>query len=493
MSDNGLPDDVGAEIVEPGAAALIETFRAIGYNLSSAVADIIDNSIAAGARNVWIDFIWAKENSSITIRDDGTGMTEKELISAMRPGTITPLANRGRADLGRFGLGLKTASFSQGRRLNVISRSAVDNQINFRGWDLDLVEKNNEWRIFKYLDNENLIATLNQQPSGTIVLWEIIDRVIFNQNKELITTAKFWEIAKDTEEHLSVIFHRFMERKTLQIWINGEVILPVNPFMADHPATQIFPDEAFDKGLVTIQGFVLPHAGKLSREKWLQTGGSKGWTARQGFYIYRKDRILVAGDWLGIFRKDEHTRLARIMIEIDSGLDFSWQLDIRKSRAIPPRMFQQELKRYGSEVRRYATEVFRHRGKQQQLKAKRSNFEFAWLAAENNGKEIFIINRQHPLVAAVYEQSGAAAKSIDDLLKLLELTLPVPSLILNETLNGGHSADNEPSGNDREVGHLMNAVFQRLLSNGSPREKAIEDLYFIDPFSNYHHLIEQLR
>ncbi|WP_214071828.1 ATP-binding protein [Mucilaginibacter sp. dw_454] len=493
MSDAELPDDVGAEIVAPQPAALIETFRAIGYNLPSAIADIVDNSIAAGAGNVWIDFSWAEENSSVTIRDDGQGMTEKQLIEALRPGTSNPLQERGRNDLGRFGLGLKTASFSQCRRLNVITKSRQEGIINFRGWDLDYVEKNDVWRIFRYCNDEELLGTLNKQTSGTVVVWTIIDRIIFNQHKHIITPAKFWDIVKDVEEHLAVIFHRFIEKKSLAIWLNNRQITAINPFMPDHPATQIFPDETFENGLVTIQGFVLPHAGKLSSERWSANGGSKGWTAQQGFYVYRKDRILVAGDWLGVFRKDEHTRLARIMIEIDATLDFSWQLDIRKSRAIPPRMFQQHLKRYGAEIRKRATEVFRHRGKQQKQKTSRNDFEFAWIVSEDNGRETFTINRQHPLVKALYEHSGEIRKSTDDLLKLLEITLPVPSLILNETLKGEYSSGSMPAVKESEVVRLMQAVYQKLRANGTTHDKALEDLYFIDPFSNYPHLIEQIR
>ena len=106
----------------PEAASMIETFRAIGYNLETAIADIIDNSISANARNIYINRIWRGGQSIITIKDDGDGMNSNEIIQAMRPGAKNPLSDRSENDLGRFGLGLKTASFSQCCKLSVLSK-----------------------------------------------------------------------------------------------------------------------------------------------------------------------------------------------------------------------------------------------------------------------------------------------------------------------------------------------------------------------------------
>ena len=108
--------------IPPSPKILVESMRDIGYNLNSAISDLIDNSIAANAKNIRINFEVNNESSLITVRDDGSGMSEDELICAMKFGSSDPLEERTKKDLGRFGLGLKTASFSQCRRLIVCTR-----------------------------------------------------------------------------------------------------------------------------------------------------------------------------------------------------------------------------------------------------------------------------------------------------------------------------------------------------------------------------------
>ena len=134
------------EITAPDAASMFESLRAFGYELPTALADLIDNSVFAGARNVWIDFEWNGAESTVSITDDGHGMAEKELVNAMRPGSRNPREVRDPKDLGRFGLGLKTASLSQGRRLTVRSKQ-VESTGFTRCWDLDHVAKTGDWYL----------------------------------------------------------------------------------------------------------------------------------------------------------------------------------------------------------------------------------------------------------------------------------------------------------------------------------------------------------
>src|SRR5579872_5411751 len=122
------------DIVAPDASAMIESLRAFGYDLPTAIADLIDNSISAGAKNVWLNFRWNGPDSFISVADDGCGMSRTTLINAMRAGSRSPLDPRTPADLGRFGLGLKTASFSQCRRLTVASKEKK-NSTCIRRWD----------------------------------------------------------------------------------------------------------------------------------------------------------------------------------------------------------------------------------------------------------------------------------------------------------------------------------------------------------------------
>lgn len=165
------------DIAEPRASALIESLRAFGYTLPAAVADLVDNSISARAHTVSITAHWAGPDSWIAVVDDGQGMTEAELIEAMRAGSQSPREARRRDDLGRFGLGLKTASFSQARELTV--RTRRDNATAERRWDLDVVAESGEWRLLREIDEQSRrLLPVDAMEMGTGVLWRRMDRVV---------------------------------------------------------------------------------------------------------------------------------------------------------------------------------------------------------------------------------------------------------------------------------------------------------------------------
>lgn len=361
-----------------------------------------------------------------------------------------------------------------------------------RSWNLDYVEKYNIWQILNYLSKNELSIELENRKSGTIILWENLDRIIYDENKNLITSIKFYEVIRDVEHHLAMYFHRFLETGRLKIWLNDQLITPWDPFLKDEKATQSFPSEYYADGRVKITGYVLPHASKITAEKWDIGNGIYGWTAQQGFYIYRKERLLVAGDWLQIFKKHEHTKLARVMVEIDSSLDFAWQLDIRKSRAVPPKMFADELKRYSIEIINLAVNVFKYRGKQKQRKSGRSTFAFVWITREDSGRDYFKINRAHPIVRSV-KAKLSKKNELEILLKLLETTLPVPAIVLNENQNSDQPSSAGIPIDDSDMIEMMQYTFEKLIGDGFSPKKAIEELYFIEPFSNFSHLIENLK
>ena len=152
----------------PDASAMVESMRAYGYTLSTAIADLVDNSIAAKCKNVWLSFEWGGQNSWISVTDDGKGMSEKVLVNAMRLGSLSPLEERDPSDLGRFGLGLKTASFSQARRLTVISRTRSV-QESIRRWDLDHLAQPEVkgWQLLRTLHRESGEASRRAQAPGT--------------------------------------------------------------------------------------------------------------------------------------------------------------------------------------------------------------------------------------------------------------------------------------------------------------------------------------
>ena len=227
----------------PHAAALIEGLRDIGYSLETAISDIIDNSITAGAHRIEIVTETYSDEPYIAIIDDGLGMTEDELVAAMRPGSRNPLATRDEPDLGRFGLGLKSASFSQCRRLTVVSRRS--GQTSAAIWDLDDVAERNEWAV-QLPDHFDLIPgieKLGQQ--GTLVLWQKLDRLTGGYSHNAAKRAEVInQRIAETERHLRLVFHRFMEdAKPLRILLNGRLLRPLDPFARKNPATISDPEE----------------------------------------------------------------------------------------------------------------------------------------------------------------------------------------------------------------------------------------------------------
>lgn len=313
----------------PIAVNMLESFRAVGYSMEAAVADILDNSISADAKTIWIDFDWNGANTTFSLKDDGCGMTNDELINAMRPGSKDPNEERNANDLGRFGLGLKTASFSQCRKYTVISKKQSEEPV-FWTWDLDYVYHHaKEWKLIAVLPDGNWDEQIQDLSSGTIVIWQDIDHLLKGIRKDdKKAYDKFLQMMERVKKHIATVFHRYIEGNKIKIFFSGREVEPWNPFLIQHTATQSFPEEPLHNGKIKVRGFVLPHKSKLIPEEFRNAEGVKGWNAQQGFYVYRNERMLVSGEWLGLFRKEEHFKLARIMIDLPNSLDGEWQIDI---------------------------------------------------------------------------------------------------------------------------------------------------------------------
>ena len=474
----------------PEAASMIETFRAIGYNIETAIADIIDNSISANAKNVWINFEWKGSETWLSIKDDGIGMDNEELIQGMRPGSKNPLNERGLKDLGRFGLGLKTASFSQARQLTVLSKKQ-DTPPVYWTWDLEYVNQTGNWDLIKYLPenfSENDIANFN---SGTLVIWNDIDRVVkhFKQSDNS-ALDKFLFIMEHVKKHLAMVFHRFIENKRIKIFFQDNEIKPWNPFLPNESATQSFSEEQIHNGQVIIKGFVLPHKSKIDEATYREAEGTKGWNEHQGFYIYRNERLLLAGDWLGLFRKEEHYKLIRIQIDLPNSLDAEWQIDIKKSVARPPLIYKEQIKNYATKIRSHGVEVYRHRGKT----IKHFNgqkFVPLWIDHKRGDKWFYKINREHPLLEMAKDQARTEpAKAIEMLISFIEENIPSKSIYIKEAEDP--EAQGKPfEGVDHEpVRKTMQAMFDSLVSKGKSREQAKSIIISIDPFNNFTHFLE---
>jgi len=476
----------------PEASSMIETFRAIGYNIETAIADIIDNSISANAKNIWINFEWKGSKTWLSIKDDGLGMNDAELIQAMRPGSKNPLQERNQKDLGRFGLGLKTASFSQARRLTVISKKADYNSV-FWTWDLDFVYKTGNWDLIKYLPDKNLETEISKLTTGTIVLWNDIDRVVkdFNQDDSK-AEFKFNQTMEQVKKHLAMVFHKFIEQGKINIFFQDKKVKAWNPFLTNEKATQEFPPEKIQNGKVKIEGFVLPHKSKISEETYKNAEGVKGWNEQQGFYIYRNERLLLAGDWLGLFRKEEHYKLARIQIELPNTLDESWQIDIKKSIARPPLVFREQIKAYALKVRQQAVEVYRHKGKSVKQIAGQK-FVPLWVDHKRGDKWFYKINRENPILTKIKEQAKKDSdKAIEMLLRFIEETIPSKSIYIKESEQPELQGTPFEDTNHEIIRTTMQAMYSSLLTQGKTDEEAKSIISNIEPFNNFVHFLEFL-
>jgi len=475
---------------EPEASSMIETFRAIGYNIETAIADIIDNSISANAKNIWVNFEWKGAETWLSIKDDGTGMNNEELVQAMRPGSKNPLEDRNNKDLGRFGLGLKTASFSQARKLTVISKKKEYNTI-FWTWDLDFVNHTGNWHLIDLMPEGFSTIVLDKLPSGTLVIWNEIDRVVKHLKQEDSNALdKFLIIMEQVKKHLAMVFHRFIEAKKVKIFFQDHEVKPWNPFLIDEQATQSFPEEPLHNGKVILKGHVLPHKSKISEDRYKEAEGTRGWNEHQGFYIYRNERLLLAGDWLGLFRKEEHYKLIRIQIDLPNSLDADWQIDIKKSLARPPLMYKDKIKNYAMKVRSQGVEVYRHKGKTvKQIPGQK--FISLWEEHKRGNKWFYKINRDHPLLDIVKSKAATEpAKAVELLIRFIEENIPSKSIYIKEAEEP--EAQGKPfEGLDHEpVRKTMQEMFNSLISRGRTPEQAKAIIMNIDPFNHFTHFLE---
>lgn len=484
--------DVKYQLANPDPAGTIESFRSLGYTVEAAVANLVDNSITAQARHVNVEFTWDGRNSWVAVVDDGTGMTEDELVTAMTVAARGPSVPRGPKDLGRFGMGLKTASFSQARQLIVSTARAGGPRVT-RAWDLNVVMRSGEWRLLQEVapaDAAILESMWNGQ--GTLVLWRNLHRFDIEGITATDKAAKthfYEEIANRVEPHLGMVFGRFLDGKRLSLTIHDNPVRPWDPFLRNQEYVQaLYPESISMSGhTMRIAGYVLPHPRYLGEVRAREAAGPRGWLDQQGFYVYRRDRLIVAGDWLGIrgFRKEDKYILARIAVDIPAELDAEWSIDVRKSATVPPVAARSHLNRIGEDARRRAAAVLSHRGR---IATHRHGAEFiyAWKVEQHNGQVTCKVNRKHPLVQQVLSASPREAATAKALIRLLEETVPITALRFiheAETVDDAPEPFSGPTGTANDdataVAEQIRAVY---LAQGATEHEARIRIKMMPPF-----------
>ncbi len=477
---------------------MLESLRGLGYSTATALADLIDNSISAKATTIDLIFDWKGEGSSVRLIDDGIGMNADQLDAAMRLGQRSPLDERSPNDLGRFGMGLKTASFSQCRRLTVASAS--EGQYGCLRWDLNVLAAadGDGWFLLEGAaeGSDGLIAPIANMPHGTIVLWEHLDRIVTTGFGE----ADFLELIDRVQAHLAMVFHRFLTHPaSIRLNINARPVKGWDPYLLDHPATWSSPIERLlaAGSQVSVQCHVLPHKDRLSPMEQQEAGGPDGWSAQQGFYVYRNRRMLVAGSWLGLGRgrswtKEESHRLARIRLDILNTSDSEWGIDVRKSTARPPIEIRERLMRLAEDTRDRARRVFAHRGATTR-NSTGSTILQAWRAERFDGGLRYRIDVSHPVISEMLSEGGELAERIRVMLRVIEETVPVQRIWLDtseqrETPRTGFSG--APS---KEVSEVLTVVFRNMVvRKGFSCDEARMALKQMEPFSNFPDLVDAL-
>lgn len=339
--------------VIPSAKRLIKSLRDIGYDFSTAVADLIDNSIEAGATQINISVGFYGDDSYVRISDNGKGMKKEELKEAMRYGSEREYQEE---DLGKFGLGLKTASMSQCRRFSVATKTKDDKEIVIYTWDLDHVEKTNKWEILQL--KEESTKELMSAPisgTGTVVLWEALDRILnFKNSSGEAARKKLISMCRDLEAYLGMVFHKFLngevQGKKLSISLNGNPIQPWDPFARNEQETKILSQIKIkfihegSEGKVILQPYILPTKEKFSSsEAFKKLSGPTGWNQQQGFYIYRSHRLIQSGGWCGLRVRDEHTKLSRIELNFSPLFDSAFKINVAKMRVQLPLQIRESI------------------------------------------------------------------------------------------------------------------------------------------------------
>ena len=474
----------------PYAPTLIESTRAIGYSLEAAVADIVDNSIAAGAKNVNI-FFFPVDAAYIAILDDGHGMDDAELDLAMQYGSKNPSEERDAKDLGRFGLGLKTASLSQCRCLTVVTKQ--DDYVSGRRWDIDHVAEVGDWSLL-LLDKEELndipqIDELMALSSGTLVVWQKLDRLKAGEiNFETALGRKIDSV----RDHLSLVYHRYLAGESgivrLKLFINGQKIIGADPFLIGK-SVQAMDDEVLviHGKKIMVRPYILPHISKMTAEEIKQLGGKDGLRKQQGFYVYRNKRLLVWGTWFKMMRQGELSKLARIQVDIPNTLDDLWTLDIKKSSALPPAEVRKNLEIIIDRIAERSKKTWTFRGK----KEISDTSVHMWNRMKTpSGGFYYEVNKSHPLVQSILEQNPTIQTSLFALLQQIERGIPLNQMYVD--LNNDEQLSNDQEQSDLDI---IISLRSMLDTHSSVAEKLIllDSMSGIEPFSQYPDAIEKIR
>lgn len=475
----------------PQADMLMESMRSMGYSFEAAIADVIDNSISAQCSFVKLLFPTTYTDSkAIGVLDDGVGMNAETLFEAMRYGSSDSSEERDENDLGRFGLGMKSASMSQCRILTVVSKQ--DNVYCCYTWDYNIICEQKRWIVIEHTLKEiealPYIEELKSIETGTLVIWQDFD-IIEKSNDGRV--FDFLNDQKDIlDKYLGLIYHRFLsdaKKSKLKIYINNGRVKPLDPFLESHSKTTSKKERTIEindsngvERLITIKPFILPYATDLSDKDKQLVGGIENLRSKQGFYIYRNRRLIIWGTWFGMKPRAELTKNARIRVDIPNTLDDIWGINIMKQKAIIPKSIQHRMKKTVLEAMEISVAKQTHRGRRENIE----NLDYIWDRMEGRNKTYFYqINRDNKVFKMIREKmSDEDFIYLDMLISEIEKNIPIDQMYIDKS----NEAIFVEEGSDRfdEVFQLGITMVD-LIKETRPFAEIIEDLMKSEPFCRY--------
>ena len=458
--------------------------------MESAIADIIDNSITAEATIVGILTPPDSLKPELYIYDNGYGMSLHDLDNAMTFGGRDYIEQRSKNDLGRYGLGLKTASLSQCTIFSVVSKK--DGKICGGCWDLNHVKKYNEWE-YLLLPESECLKILEKTPainysSGTVVFWQDFDRLHDSARDE---RQEFNKLLSDSQSHLELVFHRFLSGETglkkIEISVNARPLNPNDPFLSKKNPKVVEPiviPQGTNIDDIVIIPHKLVHPKNLTPEeiKRLQVKGTLMHT--QGFYVYRNKRLLIWGTWFRLAHKLDKTKLSRIQVDIPNSLDQLWSLDIKKSAAIPPEHIREQLLNILTNISGISKRTFEKR-----VRTTKNIVPF-WLRPKlPNGNYKYEINKENPLIQAFSKQlSDNQESTFNSILNNIETFFPIAQLQLD--FQNDLSTENEITADSFDFKSLYDKflLFREL---GIPSKEILRMQPFCDYKDFINHILEK--
>lgn len=412
-----------SEEANPNPEYLIKSIAEQGYSLETSLADLMDNSISANADKIEVLIDTETEPFKLFLADNGSGMNGEELSKNMQFPSSSPDSVRAVEDLGRFGLGLKTASFSQTRCFTVISRKNGEENYQARTWDVDFL-KTNGWKII--VNSEDEIDQLIQQYRklskdclnefddfipNTIVVWKGLYKFENYLKIENRKSALQKELNEITVDYLSLVFHRFMERKAspLEIRVNNQLISPFNPFPVskEKDLRQMEPMQSlFRSDVIKIEGFVLPSRAIRESQKGLSewTTRFKGLMEMEGLYIYRADRIILFGGWNGLIKKAPRLQLARLRVEVGNGVDHLLHLNVAKSQIVVPYELRSAFENYIEDLKIQAEREYYNTGQRKFSGTKEENNVQLFERLNSSKGSLLELNSNFPLIKSLHTE-----------------------------------------------------------------------------------------